>query len=130
MRGHNRLWHFNKDAWKSKRMMSMERTVMQCAISAEVQNHMQYGVNESDSWWYFALGPQRERIWARLRDLNTRIIRVFLFDKHTPDPVANWRDFAAYIQAVLNVGALPLVTFAKFRRPFDDVRALVCQPVL
>ena len=72
----------------------MERTVGQRAISTAVQNRMCYGVNESDSWWYFALGPQRERIWARLRDLNTRIIRVFLFDKHTPDPVANWRDFA------------------------------------
>jgi hypothetical protein len=104
--------------------MSMERTVGQHAISTEVQNHMRYGVNESDSWWYFALGPQRERIWARLRALNTRIIRVFLFDKHAPDPVANWHDFAAYIQAVLNVGAIPFITFAKFRRPFDDARAV------
>jgi len=86
--------------------------------------HLQYGVNEADSWWHFALGPQRERIWARLRAMDTRIIRIFLFDKHAPDPVTDWDLLAAYVQAVLNVGAVPMVTFAKFHRPADDLRAV------
>ena len=86
--------------------------------------HLRYGVNEADSWWHFALGPQRERIWARLRAMDTRIIRIFLFDKHAPDPVTDWDLLAAYVQAVLNVGAVPMVTFAKFHRPADDLRAV------
>src|SRR5262249_50705294 len=91
---------------------------------AETRMRLRYGVNESDSWWYFARGPQRERIWARLRELEPRIIRLFVFDKGTPDPVTNWEEFASYVQAVLNVGAVPMITFAKFRRPFDDPRAV------
>jgi len=91
-----------------------------------VETHMGllYGVNETDSWWHFALGPQRERIWARLREMDTRIIRIFLFDKNAPDPVRDWHLFVSYIQAVLNVGAIPMVTFAKFPRPVDDPRAV------
>jgi hypothetical protein len=85
---------------------------------------LQYGVNEADSWWHFALGPNRERLWARLRDLDVRIVRMFVFDKHAPDPVADWRLLRAYIQAILNIGATPFLTFARFRRPFDDPRAV------
>jgi hypothetical protein len=85
---------------------------------------LQYGVNESDGWWHFALGPNRERLWDRLRHLDVQIIRMFVFDKRTPDPVVDWPSLRAYIQAVLNVGATPFLTFAKFRRPFDDPRAV------
>jgi len=90
----------------------------------ETRMRLRYGVNEADSWWYFAVGPQRERIWARLREMDTRIIRVFLFDKNAPDPLTDWHLFTSYIQAVLNVGAIPMVTFAKFPRPVDDPRAV------
>jgi len=85
---------------------------------------LQYGVNESDSWWHFALGPNRQRLWSKLRELDVRIIRMFVFDKHAPDPIADWPSLRAYIQAALNVGATPFLTFAKFRRPFDDPRAV------
>jgi hypothetical protein len=81
-----------------------------------------YGVNEADSWWHFALGPTRERIWARLRKLRPRIVRIFLFDKSAPDPVERWDEFHAYVAAVLNVGAVPMVTFAKSPRPIGDHR--------
>ena len=90
----------------------------------EIRMRLRYGVNEADSWWHFALGPQRERIWARLREMDTRIIRIFLFDKYAPDPVREWSVFAAYVQAVLNVGATPMITFAKFNRPTGDPRAV------
>jgi hypothetical protein len=49
---------------------------------------------------------------------------MFVFDKRTPDPVVDWPSLRAYIQAVLNVGAVPFLTFAKFCRPFDDPRAV------
>ncbi len=90
----------------------------------EIRMKLRYGVNETDSWWHFALGPQREQIWARLREMDTRIVRIFLFDKNTPDPVTDWHLFASYIQAVLNIGATPMLTFAKFNRPVDDPRAV------
>src|SRR5205823_2989062 len=54
----------------------------------------------------------------------TRMIRLFLFDKSAPDPVREWPMFASYVQAVLDVGAVPMITFAKLRRPLDDPRAI------
>jgi Glycosyl hydrolases family 39 len=85
---------------------------------------MRYGLNEADSWWFFSQGPGRERIKARVRELRPQIIRPFVFDKGTPDPVADWPTFKTYIQAVLDVGATPMVTFAKCGRPFRDPRAI------
>jgi len=99
-------------------------TQIEPGAAALMPMRLQYGVNESDSWWHFALGENRERLWAKLRDLDVRIVRLFVFDKHAPDPVADWPSLRACIQAALNVGATPFLTFAKFRRPFDDPRAV------
>jgi hypothetical protein len=85
---------------------------------------LQYGVNEADSWWHFAVGPGRQQIWSRLQQLRPRIVRIFLFDKHAPDPVREWKTFEAYVDAVLQLGATPMITFAKFPRPADDPRAI------
>lgn len=85
---------------------------------------LRYGVNQADECWDFAMGPQRERIAARLREIDTRMVRLFLFDKHAPDPVTAWPVFASYVQAVLDIGAVPMITYGKFRRPFDDLRAM------
>jgi hypothetical protein len=94
------------------------------ANGAEMRTvRLRYGVNETDSWWHFALGPDRERIWRLHREMRTQIIRIFLFDKNAPDPLAEWDLFRSYVNAVLAVGATPLVTYAKFRRPLDDPRA-------
>jgi hypothetical protein len=90
----------------------------------ERQMALRFGVNEADSWWHFASGPHRERILIRLRELNTEIIRIFLGDKDTPDPVSDWKSFESYVNAVLEVGAIPMITFARFHRPFDDPRAV------
>jgi hypothetical protein len=86
--------------------------------------HMMYGVNQADQCRDFAVGPARARIGANLRAIDTRIIRLFLFDKGAPDPVTEWPVFASYVQAVLNVGAKPMITFAKLNRPLDDSRAV------
>src|SRR5437660_7586104 len=91
---------------------------------SEQRMKMRYGVNQADQCWDFALGPERERIWTRLREIDTRMIRLFVFDKGAPDHVKDWDTFAAYVQAVLNVGATPMMTFAKFRPPFDDPSAV------
>jgi hypothetical protein len=85
---------------------------------------LRYGINETDSWWHFALGPERERIWQLHRDMRIEIIRIFLFDKNAPDPLTEWDLFRSYVNAVLAVGATPMVTYAKFRRPLDDARAV------
>lgn len=90
----------------------------------ETRMKLRYGVNQADECWDFAVGPARERIWKRLREVDTQIIRLFLFDKMAPDPVSDWPTFAKYVQAVLNVGATPMITFAKLRRPLDDPRAI------
>jgi len=91
--------------------------------TGESRMKLLYGLNEADSWWHFAVGPQRERIRARLQELEVRVIRIFVYDKSAPDPVSDWKTFAAYVQAVLDVGAVPMITFAKSPRPLGDSRA-------
>ena len=66
------------------------------------------------------MGEHREQIHRRLRLMGTKVIRVFVFDKPVPDPFKEWHWFAAVLQAVLDVGAKPMVTFAKFHPPYDD----------
>jgi hypothetical protein len=85
---------------------------------------MLYGVNQADRCWDFARGPEARRIQQRLRDVGTRLVRLFLFDKAAADPVWQWPDFASYVQAVLDVGATPMITFARMSRPLDDPRAV------
>src|SRR5713226_3446908 len=104
-------------------MISAEMTKLDLAAS-EMPMQLRYGFNGRENWRHFALGPHRELISERLREMDTRIIRIFLFDKNAPDPVRDWHLFASYIQAVLNVGAIPMLTFAKCPRPMDDQRAV------
>ena len=80
---------------------------------------LRYGFNEIDGWAAFALGDHREKIRRRLQLMGTQVIRVFVFDKPVPDPVKEWHWFAAVLQAVLDAGAKPMITFAKFHPPFD-----------
>ena len=94
------------------------------AHPTERRMQLRYGLNESGGWWHFARGPRRQRIWARWREVDTRVIRIFVFNEYAPDPVREWPAFAAYVQAVLNVGATPMITFAGFPPPFDDPRAV------
>src|SRR2546430_16303767 len=81
--------------------------------TSEMSMQLRYGFNGRENWRHFALGPHREFICARLREMGTGIIRIF-FDERFTNPVSDWHRFAAYIQAILNVGAVPMVTFAKF----------------
>ncbi len=80
---------------------------------------LRYGFNEIDGWAAFSMGEHRELIQRRLKLMGTEVIRLFVFDKPVPDPFGQWRWFAAVVQAVLDVGAKPMITFAKFAPPFD-----------
>lgn len=83
---------------------------------------LRYGFNEIDGWWHMSLGAHGERIRHRLRCMDTAVIRVLVFGQAAPDPVKDWHLFAAHVQAVLDVGARPMITFAKFPAPYDDPR--------
>lgn len=83
---------------------------------------LRYGFNEIYGWWHLSQGEHRERIRRRLRLMGTQVIRIFVFDQPVPDPVKDWHLFAGYVQAVLDAGARPMVTFAKFHPPYDDPR--------
>ncbi len=85
---------------------------------------MVYGVNQADACQAFAIGDSSERIQQRLRDVGTRMIRLFLYDKGAPDPTTQWPTFISYVEAVLNVGAKPMITFAKMHKPVDDLDAV------
>jgi hypothetical protein len=85
---------------------------------------LRYGFNEIDAWWHIAFGDHREQIRRRLKLMGTQVIRIFVFDKPVPNPVSEWPMFAAYVQAVLDAGAVPMITFAKYHPPHDDPRNL------
>jgi hypothetical protein len=84
---------------------------------------LRYGFNEIDGWWHVSQGEYRDRIQRRLRLMGTQVVRIFVFDKPVPDPIFEWRLFAGYVQAVLDVGAKPMITFAKYHPPHTDVRS-------
>ena len=85
---------------------------------------LRYGFNEIYGWWALSQGQHRERIQRRLRLMGTEVIRVFVLDQPVPDPFKEWHLFAGYVQGVLDAGAKPMVTFAKFHPPYDDPRAI------
>jgi hypothetical protein len=88
---------------------------------AETVQRMQlrYGFNEIDGWAAFSMGEHRDVIRRRLQLMGTEVIRLFVFDKPVPDPFGQWPWFSAVVQAVLDAGAKPMITFAKFEPPFD-----------
>lgn len=85
---------------------------------------LRYGFNEIYGWWHLSQGEHREEVRRRLQLMGTQVVRLFVFDQPVPDPVTNWTSFAGCIQAVLDAGARPMVTFAKFQPPFDDPRSI------
>ncbi|MEZ4259896.1 MAG: hypothetical protein R3B36_12560 [Polyangiaceae bacterium] len=87
------------------------------------KNKLVYGLNQADEWWPFA-DPTTSVVRDRVRQVHPKILRIFLYDKHGPNPLTNWPDYRLYVQTVLDVGATPMITFAKMDRPYFDDRAL------
>lgn len=83
---------------------------------------LRYGFNEVYGWSPFSQGEHRELIHRRHRLMGTQVVRLFVFDQPVPDPIKDWHLFAGTVQAVLDIGAKPMVTFAKFHPPYDDPR--------
>lgn len=80
---------------------------------------MRYGFNEIYGWWHLSQGEHRAEIQRRLRLMDTKVVRVFVFDQPVPDPFKDWYSFEGLVQAVLDIGAKPMITFAKFPSPYD-----------
>jgi hypothetical protein len=80
---------------------------------------MRYGFNEIYGWWHLSQGESREAIQHRLRLMDTKVVRIFVFDQPVPDPFKDWHSFEGVLQTVLDIGAKPMVTFAKFPPPYD-----------
>ncbi len=80
---------------------------------------LRYGFNEIYGWWHFSQGEHREEIQRRLKLMDTRVVRLFVFDQPVPDPFKDWSSFEHLVQAVLDIGAKPMITFAKFPAPYD-----------
>jgi len=81
---------------------------------------LQYGFNEIYGWWHLSQGEHREEIQRRLRLMQTKVVRIFVFDQPMPDPFRDWTSFQVLLQAILDIGAKPMITFAKFPPPYDD----------
>lgn len=81
---------------------------------------LHYGFNEINGWWHFSHGEHNAEVRRRLRLMDTRIVRIFAFDQPVPNPFKNWYGFSIYVQGVLDAGAIPMITFARFGPPFDD----------
>jgi Glycosyl hydrolases family 39 len=80
---------------------------------------LRYGFNEIYGWWHSSRGKQSEEVRRHLRLMDTKVMRIFAFDQPVPSPVREWGLFAAYVQGVLDAGAVPMITLAKFPAPYD-----------
>ena len=89
-----------------------------------IRSNLKYGFNETDNWWYFSQGKESENIREKLSTINLSYIRVFVFDKGTPDPVSNWINFKTYIDSVLILKAKPMITFALYNFPYSDKNSI------
>lgn len=89
-------------------------------MKKSIRSNLKYGFNETDNWWYFSHGKESKNIRKKLSAINSSYIRVFVFDKGTPDPVSNWINFKIYIDSVLILKAKPMITFALYNFPYSD----------
>jgi hypothetical protein len=80
---------------------------------------LRYGFNEVYGWWNSSGGKHSQEVRRRLRLMDTKVMRIFAFDQPVPHPVREWGMFAAYVQGVLDAGAVPMITLAKFPAPYD-----------
>ena len=100
-------------------MVLAEQSSQNRISSAPQRMKLRYGFNEIYGWWHFSQSEHREEIQRRLRLMDTKVVRVFVFDQPVPDPFKDWHSFEGVLQAILDIGAKPMITFAKFPPPYD-----------
>src|SRR5437879_2055382 len=93
------------------------REARETAVPEVVRSRLLYGVNEATGWHHFAAGPHQNEISNCLRAIGTQIVRIYVFDQYTPNPVTDWPGFARYVEAVLAAGATPMITLSRFCPP-------------
>ncbi len=98
---------------------TVEQTANDAAGPAR-RMRLRYGFNEINGWWHMSRGAHNAEVRRHLRLMDTKIIRIFAFDQPVPDPFKNWHGFSIYVQGVLDAGAVPMITFARFHPPFDS----------
>ena len=98
--------------------MAEQATIPDCPAGTQ-RMKLRYGFNEVYGWWNSSRGKHSEAVRRRLRLMDTKVMRIFAFDQPVPNPVREWGQFAAYIQGVLDAGAAPMITLAKFPAPYD-----------
>ena len=100
-------------------MFGLGRRKETASLAPGQRMKLRYGFNEIYGWWHLSQGPHKEEIRRRLRLMDTNVIRVFVFDQPVPDPFKDWYSFEALLQTTLDIGAKPMITFAKFPPPYD-----------
>ena len=93
---------------------------LQAPTATTAPMRLRYGYNLSGCWSKFTSGSNGAKVQGLLREAGTEILRVFLFENAAPDPLKQWDDCAAYLDAVLNTGAVPMINFAGFPRDWDS----------
>lgn len=94
--------------------------IVPAGASGAQRMQLRYGFNEIDGWWHLSIGGYNELISWRLRLMDTRVVRIFVFEQPVPDPVKEWPLFVCYLQGVIDAGAVPMITFDKYPEPFDS----------
>src|SRR5262249_57569026 len=109
----------SKKEGKSMRSEAM-RMSGKAPTATTVPMRLRYGYNLSGCCSNFTSGSNGAKVRGLLREAGTEILRIFLFENAAPDPLEQWNDCAAYLDAVLNTGAVPMINFAGFPRDWDN----------
>jgi hypothetical protein len=80
---------------------------------------LRYGLSENQLWRDCMTVDD---VAARIREVGAQIVRLSVEDECTENE--SWRRLETYLTGVLAAGAVPMVTFSKFGRPYADNAAI------
>src|SRR5712692_6292483 len=80
---------------------------------------LRYGLSEDNLW---SECVSAHDVSARVSQAAAQIVRLSVDDECADSD--SWRKFETYLTGVLAAGAVPMVTFSKFGRPYDDEGAI------
>src|SRR5260370_15296365 len=69
---------------------------------------LRYGMNLGDRWSDLAFSPCRANLVERIREAGTAVVRVFVDPMANP-PAAQWQEYAAFFDAVLESRSTPMI---------------------
>jgi len=80
---------------------------------------LRYGLSENNLWRECV---SADDVAARVRQAAAQIVRLSVDDACAESD--SWQRFESYVTGVLAAGAVPMVTFSKFGRPYADPAAI------